>query len=387
MYDFEFCTPTKVLFGKGKIERLPAELGAYGKRVLLCYGGGSIKRIGLYDKIKELLKDFEVFELSDIQPNPKLDSVEKGAKLCKEHKIDVILAVGGGSVIDCCKAISAAACYDGEAWDLITHKAPTEKTLPLADVLTLSATGSEFDWGAVISRPQTNDKVGYIDPHLFPAFSVLDPEYTFSVPANQTAAGAADMMSHIMEQYFAEGSFLADGICESILKTAIRYAPIAIKEPENYEARAQLMWASSLACNGIASLGNGQSGWPCHAIEHALSGHYDITHGVGLAIVTPAWMRYTLNEKTLDRFVKFGVNVWGIEPCGDKWEIANKAIGATRDFFISLGIPSSLEEVGIGKERISEMAEHIAENEGLDEAYVPLGKEDVEKILLACLKK
>lgn len=385
MKNFEYRTPTKLFFGKGQIEVLPEELNKIGKKVLLCYGGGSIKKIGLYDKIKELLKDFNVVELSGIEPNPKYSSVKKGAEICKSNNIDVVLAVGGGSVIDCAKAISACACYDGEGWNLITYKVPTLKALPIASVLTLSATGSEYDWGAVISKPDSLDKVGYIDEHLFPTFSILDPEYTFSVPKNQTSAGAVDIFNHVLEQFFAEGSFLADKMCESVLKTVIKYTPIALNNPFDYEARAQLMLASSFGCNGILSLGNGASGWPCHGMEHALSGYYDITHGVGLAIITPRWMKYILNEKTLDRFVAFGVGVFDIDASLNKMEIAKLAIQKTYDFFESINVPMTLKEVGIGKERIAEMAKHIAENEGLENAYAPLTEKDIENILTDCL--
>ena len=387
MENFEYCTPTRVLFGKGQVEELPARLAAYGKKVLLTYGGGSIRKIGLYDKVKKLLDGFEIYELSGIEPNPKLQSVEEGAKMCKEKGVEVVLAVGGGSVLDCSKAICAAACYDGQAWDLITGKVPTKKALPLVTVLTLSATGSEYDWGAVISKPDTNDKVGYLDGHLFPALSILDPEYTYTVSARQTAAGAADIMNHVIEQYFtAPNNYLADKICESLLKTVIRYAPEAIGDPNDYEARAQLMWARSLGCNGIAGLGNRYSGWPCHAIEHALSGYYDITHGVGLAIVTPRWMRHILSEKTLERFVNYAQNVWGIEVNGkDGFAVANEAIEKTYAYFVSLGLPMTLEEAGIGEERLGEMAHHIAVNEGLENAWSPLSEQDVLEILRECL--
>lgn len=296
-----------------------------------------------------------------------------------------MLAVGGGSVIDCSKAIAAAALYDGDAWDLITHKAPTLGALPVISVLTLSATGSEYDWGAVISRPETNDKVGYIDPHLFPLCPCLIRSLRSPVSAYQTAAGAADIMNHVIEQFFTGlSSFLADNLCASVLKTVIKYASSAIKNPRDYEARAQLMWASSLGCNGILSLGSAASGWPCHGIEHALSGHYDITHGVGLAIVTPRWMKHILSEKTLERFVSFGRLVFGIDERDDR-KTAEKAIDATYDFFKSIGIPMTLGEVGIDEKRIGEMAAHIANNEGLDKAYAPLSENDIEEILKACL--
>ena len=279
MENFVYNTPTKLYFGKDAVKNLPQILAPLGKRVLLTYGGGSIKKIGLYDEVKSLLAGFEIYELSGIEPNPKYStSVLSGVKLCKEHNVDVVLAVGGGSVLDCSKAIAAGALYDGEPWDLITYKVKAKAALPIVDVLTLAATGSEYDSGCVISRTETNDKVGYLDEHLFPTASILDPRYTFSVSKKQTAAGAADAINHIIEQYFCGAhSDLADGMCESAIKSLIKNAKIALEEPDNYEARGEFMVDCSLACNGILSIGNGYSGWPCHGIEHALSAYYDIT--------------------------------------------------------------------------------------------------------------
>ncbi len=387
MQNFTYCTPTKIIFGKGVIETLPATLEKYGKRVLFTYGGGSIKKIGLYEKVKELLKDFEVIELPGIQPNPKYNpSVLAGVRLCKEHKVDVILSVGGGSVLDCSKAIASGACYEGETWDLITGKARITRALPIVDIITLAATGSEYDNGGVISRTETNDKVGFGSPYTFPKVSFLDPEYTYSVSKWQTAAGTADAMNHIMEQYFcADTTLLNDGMCESALKALMVMGKRAYDNPEDYQARAEMMFNCTLACNGIYSCGNSSSGWPCHGIEHALSGYYDITHGVGLAIITPRWMRHILNENTLERFVKYGVNVFGIDPTLDKYEIASRAIDATIDFFRSLNIPMHLKEVGIDESRLSEMAHHVTVNEGLENAYAPLKEQDILEILTASL--
>ena len=387
MQNFEYSTPTKIVFGKGVIEKLPEVLASIGRKVLLTYGGGSIKKIGLYDKVKALLKDFEVTELSGIQPNPQYDpSVLDGVRLCKENGIEVILAVGGGSVLDCSKAIAAGACYDGDPWDLISYKVKAKAALPIVDILTLAATGSEYDMAGVISRAQTNDKIGYLDPLLYPVCSFLDPTYTFSVPKWQTAAGVADAMNHIFEQYFCEDSTLMnDGFCESGLKSLMVNGKACIVNPEDYTARAEMMFVCTLACNNIMSLGNSESGWPMHGIEHALSGYYDITHGVGLAIITPRWMKHILCERTLSRFVKYGVNVFGIDPSLDKWEIADQAIGKTYAFFEEIGIPMHLREVGIGPERLSEMAHHVAVNEGLDSAYVPLSEADILSILEASL--
>ncbi len=383
MENFVYNTPTKLIFGKGAVKNLFEVLKPLGNRILLTYGGGSIKKIGLYDKVKDLLSDFEIYELGGIEPNPKYStSVLSGVKLCKEHNIDAVLAVGGGSVLDCSKAICAGALYDGEPWDLISYKVKAKAALPLVDILTLAATGSEYDSGCVISRTETNDKVAYLDEHLFPYASILDPEYTFSVSKKQTAAGAADAINHIMEQYFCEKhSDLADGMCESAIKSLIKNAKVALSEPDNYDARAEFMVDCSLACNGILSIGNSYSGWPCHGIEHALSAYYDITHGEGLAIITPRWMKHILNDKTIERFVSFGTHIFGIDPSLPESEIAEKTIDSVYKLFESFGMPMNLKDVGIDEEKIDEMAAHIADNEGLDNAWAPLSQKDIAEIL------
>ena len=383
MQNFDYQTPTRLIFGRGAIAKLPKVMAQFGPRVLLTYGGGSIKKIGLYQKVLELLKDKQIVELPGIQPNPKYDpSVLEGVRLCKEHRIDVILSVGGGSVLDCSKAIAAGACYDGDPWDLISYKVKAQAALPIVDILTLAATGSEYDAGGVISRTETNDKIGYQDRLLYPAVSFLDPEYTFTVSKGQTAAGIADAMNHVMEQYFAEDTtLLNDGFCESMLRSLMVNGRKCLENPTDYTARAEMMLACTYGCNGILSLGNSESGWPCHGIEHALSAYYDITHGWGLAIITPRWMRKILNDRTLPRFVKYGVNVFGIDPTLPAREIAERAITATYDFFASIGIPMHLRELGINERRIGEMAHHIAVNEGLDRAYAPLTESDIADII------
>ena len=387
MRNFDYNTPTRLIFGKGVISNLPDVMKPFGKRILMTYGGGSIKKIGLYDEVKRLLKDFEIYELPDIQPNPKYDpSVLDGVKICKEKKIDVILSVGGGSVLDCSKAISVGAKYDGDPWDLITHKVQAKSAIPIVDILTLSATGSEYDCGCVISKTDTNDKVGYLDPLLFPTCSILDPTYTFSVSKKQTAAGCADAMNHVIEQYFVEDTtLLNDGFCESELRSLMANTKKCLENPEDYNARAEMMLCCTYGCNGILSLGNSYSGWPCHAIEHALSAYYDITHGIGLAIITPRWMEYILSDKTLDRFVKYAINVFGVDSKLDKYEIAKKGIKATYDFFESISIPMHLKDVGIDDSKIREMAHHIAVNDNLDNAYVPLNEDDIVEILTKSL--
>lgn len=387
MQNFDYMTPTRLIFGRDAIAKLPEVMTQFGKKILLTYGGGSIKKIGLYQKVLEMLKGYDIVELPGIQPNPKYDpSVLDGVRLCKEHNVDVILSVGGGSVLDCSKAIAAGAKYDGDPWDLISYKVKAKAALPIVDILTLAATGSEYDCGGVISRTETNDKIGYIDPLLFPVVSILDPVYTFTVSKKQTAAGIADAMNHTIEQYFvADSTLLNDGFCESMLRSLMTNGRKCLENPEDYTARAEMMLACTYGCNGILALGNSYSGWPCHGIEHALSAYYDITHGEGLAIITPRWMRHILSERTMDRFVKYGINVFGIDPTLPKQEIAGKAIDATYEFFKSINIPMHLREVGIDESRIDEMAHHIAVNEGLDKAYVPLTEQDIKEILLESL--
>lgn len=383
MQNFDYMTPTRLIFGRDAIAKLPEVMTQFGKKILLTYGGGSIKKIGLYQKVLEMLEGYDIVELPGIQPNPKYDpSVLDGVRLCKEHNVDVILSVGGGSVLDCSKAIAAGAKYDGDPWDLISYKVKAKAALPIVDIITLAATGSEYDCGGVISRTETNDKIGYIDPLLFPVVSILDPVYTFTVSKKQTAAGIADAMNHTIEQYFVEDStLLNDGFCESMLRSLMINGRKCLENPEDYTARAEMMLACTYGCNGILALGNSYSGWPCHGIEHALSAYYDITHGEGLAIITPRWMRHILSERTMDRFVKYGINVFGIDPTLPKQEIAGKAIDATYEFFESINIPMHLRDVGIDDSRIDEMAHHIAVNESLDKAYAPLTEQDIKEIL------
>ncbi len=387
MLNFKYCTPTQLIFGEGSIEALADSLKPYGKNVLLTYGGGSIKKMGLYDEVIKRLKDFNVFELSGIAPNPKYtESVVPGVKICKEKKINVILAVGGGSVLDCSKAIAAGALYDGETWDLLIGKAKTLKALPIVDIITLAATGSEYDASAVISRTETNDKVGYGSRFVFPKTSILDPKYTYSVSKRQTAAGTADAINHTLEQFMVrESSMLNDGMMISVVKSLMYNVKIALKEPDNYQARAELMYDATLACNGIFSNGTGPQNWPMHGIEHALSGYYDITHGVGLAIITPRWMEYILCDSTVDRFVKLA-EVFDLK-CDDKFKLAHMVIDSFYKFFESIEIPMHLREVGIDESRLREMAHHVHINEGLDAkwAFYPLNEDDIEKILINSL--
>lgn len=391
MNNFQFHVTTNILFGKGQMEKLPEVLAPFGKKVLLTYGGGSIKKTGLYDKILNLLKGFEVYPFGGIDPNPRVESVKEGARLCREHGIDVILAVGGGSTIDCSKAIAAAAYYEGDAWDMVKlspkgANGPITKALPVCTVLTLSATGSEMNTVGVISNMQTNEKLGFASPLVLPKCSILDPENTFTVPVSQTAAGSADIFSHVLEVYFNPvNAFLTDRLSESVLKTVLHYAPVAMETPDDYEARANLMWAGSLAINGLCAAGKKPLPWTCHSMEHELSAHYDVTHGVGLAILTPRWMRHVLSDSTVQKFAEYGVRVWDADASLPPYEIANRAIDATEAFFASLGLPMTLSALGIGEEKLEAMAAHAAEFGGLARGYVPLDKDAALAIFRACL--
>ena len=385
MNNFTFHIPTDIRFGKDQVECLPEELSKYGRRVLLVYGGGSIKRNGIYDKLIDLLSDFEVSELSGIEPNPKLSSVEKGAAICKEKDIQVILAVGGGSTIDASKHIAAAACYDGKPWDLVKDRSLVKKALPVAVVLTICATGSEMNSGAVISNEATHEKLELNTPLLYPRLSICDPTYLYTLPAKQTAAGSVDILSHVMEQYFQpnDEAYITDVLSEAVMKTVIKYAKLAIDEPQNYEARSNLMWASTVGLNHLLTVGKGGA-WSVHPIEHVLSAYYDITHGVGLAILTPAWMEYVLSEKTMPRFARFAREVFGIEEADDK-KAAMLGIKAVKEFNKSLGMPDSLLEVGISDEKFDEMAAEAVRTSNIStRAYVKLDAADVKKILLGC---
>jgi len=388
MNNFIYNIPTKVYFGEDQLGNLGEELSKYGKKVLLTYGGGSIKKSGLYESIVKEVKSagLELFEMSGIDPNPRVSSVNQGADICKKENIDVLLAVGGGSVIDCTKYIGAATYYDGDAWDILLQKAPVEKCLPIITVLTLAATGSEMDCGGVISNPETKDKIGLLFPVMQPKVSFLDPTNTYTVSRYQTACGAADMLNHIMEVYFNmdQDLYMLDTVMEGLMKTIIKYAPIAMNEPENYEARANLMWTSSWAINGFVNGGKRQA-WSCHPMEHEISAIYDITHGLGLAILTPRWLGYTLDDTTVSKFYQFGCNVFGIDPKLDPMEVAKKSIEMVSEFlFKTLELKSSFKEIGIDDSNFSIMAKKACGNSVLP-AFKPLNQEDIENIFKMCL--
>lgn len=390
MNNFIYEIPTKIYFGENQLQgNLSKEIKKYGAKVLLVYGGESIKKIGLYEEIINELKssEIEVYELSGIEPNPRHTKINEAAQICKEKDIDVVLAVGGGSVIDSCKLICAGKYYDGDVWDLIIKKSKIEKALPLITILTLSATGSEMNGTSVISNMETNEKKSVKTPLLLPKVSFLNPKVTYSVSKYQTACGSADILSHIMETYFARNSglYMLDTVMEGLMKTVIKYAKIAYNEPENYEARANLMWASSWAINGFVRMDKEPNTWICHLLEHQLSAFYDITHGLGLAIVTPRYLKYVLNEDTVDRYYQFGVNVWGIDSNLPKMEVAKKSIEYLEEFlYKDLNLTDNLTDLNIDNSKFQEMANRICSN-GKVEAFVDIRKVDVIKIFNACL--
>ena len=388
MNDFIYDVPVKIYFGKDQLKHLGEELRQYGTRVLLTYGGGSIKKIGLYDKVVAEIKKagLTLFELSGIEPNPRIESVREGAEICKRENIDVLLAVGGGSTLDATKFMGAGAMVDFDPWKFFSERAPVEKALPIVTILTLSATGSEMNAGGVISNLETTEKIGAFGQPMLPKASFLDPTNTYSVNAYQTASGAADILSHIFEIYFnmEPDLYMLDTFMEGMSKTAIKFAPIAIKEPTNYEARANLLWASSWAINGLIDGGRSQA-WSCHPMEHELSAFYDITHGLGLAILTPRWLEYCLDESNVSKYVQFGTNVFGIDPTLEPMVIAKKSIELLSDFFFkTIGLSGTLSEIDIDRTHFKEMARKAC-NGGVIQGFKPLNQQDIEKIYEMCL--
>ncbi|OMD36901.1 iron-containing alcohol dehydrogenase [Paenibacillus odorifer] len=382
MRNFDFYNPTKLIFGQGTLEALKTEVPKYGKNVLLMYGGGSIKRSGLYDKVMAELSaiDAVVTELSGVEPNPRLSTVHKGVELCHEHKIDLILAVGGGSVLDCAKAVAVGAKYDGDMWDFVERKAAAQDALPLGTVLTMAATGSEMNSGSVITNEVTKEKMGWGSIHAFPAFSILDPENTFTLPRDQTVYGMVDIMSHVLEHYFhTDGNTpVQDGFCETLLRTVIETAPKLIEDLNNYELRETIMYCGTMALNGMVSMGFAGD-WATHNIEHAVSAVYDIPHGGGLAILFPQWMKYNLDTNPA-RFRKLAVNVFGVDPAGktDK-EIGLEGIEALRSFWDSIGAPKTLADYDIDDSEIGSMADK-AVRFGPFGNFRKLDREDVVEI-------
>jgi len=387
MDNFTYYNPTKLIFGKGQVEQLATEVPSYGNRVLLVYGGGSIKRNGLYDQVVNILKDkqIEIFELSGVEPNPRLSTVQRGVDICKNENIDFLLAVGGGSVIDCTKAIAVGAKYEGNPWDIVTKKHIPTEALPFGTVLTIAATGSEMNSGSVITNWETQEKYGWGSPLVFPKFSILDPVNTYTVPKNQTIYGIVDMMSHVFEQYFHHtmNTPLQDKFCESTLRTVIEAAPKLVEDLENYELRETILYAGTIALNGQLQMGY-RGDWATHNIEHAVSAVHDIPHGGGLAILFPNWMKHSMSEN-VDRFVQMAVNVFDVDPSGkDKEAIATEGIEKLREFWSSIGAPSRLKDYDIGEESIDVMADKAMAN-GEFGNFKKLTRDDVVAIYRASL--
>jgi alcohol dehydrogenase YqhD (iron-dependent ADH family) len=361
MDNFTLNIPTKIFFGRNQIKVLGRQIEKYGgKRVLICYGSKRIKKEGLFQTITDKLADRGLYftELGGIEPNPRITSVREGVKICREENIDFILAVGGGSVIDCAKVIAGSVSYDGDPWDFCLRKAAISKALPIGTVLTLAATGSESNGNAVISNVETKQKLPVYSPILWPKFSILDPEYTYSVPPFHTAAGIADIMSHIFEQYFSStaDTFTQDRLAEALLKTCLKYAPVVMENPNDYTARAEILWAGNLALNTLLSLGK-EGDWANHAIEHEVSAIFDISHGAGLAVLFPNWMKYVMDDTNADKFYQLAVNVFGVAESSDKKTAALEGIDRLRSFYNSIGMPSKLSETGVEEESLQKMAE------------------------------
>ncbi|MEQ6377629.1 iron-containing alcohol dehydrogenase [Bacillaceae bacterium S4-13-56] len=384
MDPFVFHNPTKLIFGKGQVTKLKEEIPPGTQNVLLVYGGGSIKKFGLYDQVVQIFKErnINVVELSGVDPNPRITSVREGVRLCKENKVDFILAVGGGSVIDCTKTIAAGATYEGDPWDLVTRKADPKGVIPFGTILTLAATGSEMNGGAVITNLETQEKYGWgFGTLTFPTFSILDPTNTLTVPRDQTIYGIVDMMSHIFEQYFHNPTLspVQDRMCEGVLKAVIDSAPKLLENLESYEHRETIMYAGTIALNGMLQMGY-RGDWATHNIEHAVSAVHDIPHAGGLAILFPNWMKHTMHEN-IERFKQFAVRVFDVDPSGKKDEqIALEGIEKLREFWSSLGAPRTLQDYKIGSEQF-ELITDRAMKRGEFGQFKVLGKKDVEKIL------
>ncbi len=390
MKDFIYHNPDKVYFGKNQMQHLASEVKGYGEKVLLVYGGGSIKKIGLYDTVVKLLKEagLTVFELSGVEPNPRHTTANKGAAICKKEGVEVVLAVGGGSTIDCAKGVAAAAkTADGDVWPLVSGGVWITDALPVIAVLTNAATGSEMDGWAVISNMETNEKIGLGGSALIPKAAFENPEYSYSLPPYQTACGAFDIFNHVLDNYYLAGENTFDMVLEmqeAVMRAVVKWAPVALAEPQNYEARANLTWASSVALNTMLDAGT-VHGCACHAMEHELSAYYDITHGHGLAILAPRWLTYILNEKTAAAIYRLGWAVLGVEKGLENTEGAKKAIAALEKFcFETLGLEKSLQKLGIGKEHFKAMAAHACRYGEISGLH-PLNAADVEKIYEACL--
>ena len=362
MENFEYYLPVKVIFGKDTESQAGSEARKYGKKVLLHYGGGSIKRYGLYDSVMASLKDagLEVFELSGVEPNPKLALVRKGIDICKNEGVDLILAVGGGSVIDSAKAIAFGAVSDKDVWDeFYVNHVLVEKSLPVGVVLTIPAAGSECSGGTVVSNEETKQKMPARGPAVLPKFSILNPELTKTLPDFQTACGASDMMAHIMERYFTntEHVDLTDRMCEATMKCIIDNTLLVLENPDNYDYRAEIMLCGTIAHNNSLGIGRVQD-WFSHGLEHQLSAIYDVAHGEGLAIIFPAWIKHC-STVNVPRFVRYAEKVWGITEGSDEEKI-DAAIAALKEWYTKIGLKTKLTDYDFfDKKEVQTMAKAV----------------------------
>lgn len=390
MRNFVFQNATKIIFGKDTEARVGEETRKLGKKVLLHYGGGSIKRSGLYDRVLASLREagVEVVELGGVMPNPRVDLVREGVELCRKEGVEAILAVGGGSVIDSAKAIGMGVLYDGDVWDIYEYKVDVKGMLPLGVVLTIPAAGSESSSSTVISNLEVGKKVGFGAPMLRPAFSILNPELNYTLPAYQTACGAVDMLAHVMERYFSiekEGD-LTDRLCEATMQTIIKNAPLAIENPTAYGPRAEILWAGTIAHNDLLGTGRTEE-WSSHNIEHELSAKYDIAHGAGLAIVFPAWMKYSLKRDVM-RFAQFGNRVFGVPMDYQNPEYtALEGIAQLEAWYRRIGMPVRLGDADIDGEHLEYMANNCLNREEGETmgTFTPLTTDDVLNILKLAL--
>ncbi len=385
MQNFRFISPTQIIFGKGVQEHVGEETKKHGTKILLHYGGGHIKKTGLYDEVTDSLKKAGVdfIELGGVMPNPRLSLVREGIDICRKNNVDFILAVGGGSVIDSAKAIAVGVYYEGDVWDFYLEKAEPKKAMPLGVVLTIAAAGSEGSMGSVISDEKSERKNAINYDIIRPAFAIMNPELTFTLPPYQTACGVTDIMMHVMERYFTTvpNVELTDRLCEAVLKTAINNVPKVLEKPDDYDARAQIMWAGTVAHNDLLTTGR-IGDWASHRIEHELSAINDVAHGAGLAVIFPAWMKYVY-KTDIQRFVQFAVRVWNVDQSFfDEEQTALEGIKKTEEFFKSIGMPTRLNEIGITDKHFDRIAERskFANADYLGN-FVQLKKDDILGIL------
>ena len=383
MNSFEYYNPTKLVFGKDSVEQLPEVLPESHKKILLHYGGGSIKKTGLYDKVIRLLneKGIEILELPGVEPNPKLTLVRKGIEICKKENISFILAVGGGSVIDSAKAIAAGTLYEGDIWEYFTGESTFNEALPIGVILTLPATGSETSSSSIVTNEEDMLKKGIEDDCLRPEFAILNPELTLTLPEHQTFAGIVDIMSHVLERYFTHtiNVDLTDELSEATLRSVIRNGYKLKENPNDYDARSEIMLGGTIAHGGILGLGR-EEDWGSHRIGHEITALYGTTHGVTLAIILPAWMKYVY-KKNLNRFARFAVKVFGVSKDNKTLEeIALEGIESFENFIKDINMPVSLTEYNIPTDEFELMAEKCTKN-GPVGSFKPLYKEDVISIL------